>query len=286
MKKLLIALPLLLLVAALAYQTLKPAPRQIAIDPPVESTTEWAGIRTELESENLGGRVDESSAYGRYLASLETMDGPALIAAWDELKSAPLPGPVRERLEPSVFGTLLRKDAELALVRFASHVGDPPGGIGSQLFGGFRDLAERLPVKAAQWLDRNVAAGNFGTAEEPKLSGGMPVRMAYERELIRALLASGPDQAEARLMGLPEKWRVITLQGGDSPQSQSAYGSLVRKFMKPEQQQREFMRMAASAAYHSGADGVSQLLDRINATPAEREAIIRQTPIPPGSGNR
>ncbi|RYD48083.1 MAG: hypothetical protein EOP85_04275 [Verrucomicrobiaceae bacterium] len=286
MKKLLIALPLLLLVAVLAYQGRSHDPAKKGEPPSLEPRFDWTGIRKELEAENLGGRVDESSAYGRYLSSLETMDGPALIAAWDELKASHLPGPVAERLEPSLLGTLMRKDVELALVRFASHVGDPPGGISSQLFNGFRDLSERLPLKAAQWLDQNVAAGNFGTDTAPMISGDTPVRVTYERELIRSLLRSGPDRAEARLMALPEKWRIMTLAGSDSPQGQPAYGMLVRKFMGPEQQQQEFMRMATSAAYHGGADGVAQLLDRISATADERENIIRGTPIPPGSGNR
>lgn len=276
----------MLLVAVLAYQNMRPGPAENRVSPPAGSTVDWVGLRKELETERPSGRVDESSIYGRYLVSLETMDGPALLQAWDELKSAHLPESVLERLEPSVLGILLRKDVELALVRFASHVGDPPGGIGSQLFSGFRDLAERLPLKAAQWLDQNVTAGTFGTAADPKLSGAIPVRIGYERELIRALLTNSPDQAEARLMALPEEWRIMTLQGADSPQGQSAYSNLVRKFMTADQQQREFARMAVSAAYHSGAAGVEQLLDRISATPAEREFIIRQTPIPPGSENR
>lgn len=211
------------------------------------------------------------------------MDGPALIVAWDNLKSAHLPAPVRERLEPSVLGILIRKDAELAMARFANHVGDPPGGIGSLLFGGFRDLAGRLPFKAAQWMDQNVEAGTFGSAGEPKLTGGIPVRVIYERELIRSLLGNGTEQASARLEAMPEEWRVMTLQGADSPQGQAGHARLVRKFMSPDQQLREFSRMAASAAYHGGTDGMTQLMDRIVATKEEREAIIRQTPVLPGN---
>ena len=102
-------------------------------------------------------------------------------------------------METYLLGTLLRKDPAVALNRFAGHAGEPGHPIGAQLFGGFRDWATKSPVKAGLWLDAKVAAGTFGTVQEPKRTGGMPVRVSYERELIRALLTGGPDQAAKRL---------------------------------------------------------------------------------------
>ncbi|RYD33140.1 MAG: hypothetical protein EOP87_11555 [Verrucomicrobiaceae bacterium] len=281
MKNTLLILPLLVLAAVIVYQATRPGPPAEEAPPSAATEAKWKSLTTELEVDHLGGRVDESSAYGRYLNSLEAMDGPQLIAAWDELNSAQLPERVRERLEPSVLGALIRKETELALTRFATHVGDAPGGIGSQLFGGFRDLAERLPYKASQWMDQNIAAGTFGSGAQPKLAGGTPLRVTYERELIRSLLTNSPDQAAARLEALPESWRSTALQGADSPQGQVTYARMVRKFMTPDEQMQEFKRMAASAAYHGGRNGIGQLLDRISASKEERETITRHTPVPP-----
>jgi hypothetical protein len=283
LKNILIAIPLLLLASVWIYQSFRSEPTA----PPVaKDSTDWKAIVAEIQSPALGGLVDESSAYGGYLRSLESMDGPGLMAALDRLKAADIPTSVWERLEPSVVGTLMRNFPELALEHLAPHIADPPGSISSQLFGTFRELAEKLPLKAATWLDRTTSAGIFGSVEEPLSVDGVPLRVTYERELIRALLACGSDQAELRLRGLPESWRSITLQGADSPQGQRAFASLVREFMSPDEQMREFSRMAASAAYHGGTDGITRLLDQVGATAEERETIIRETPVPPGSEGR
>jgi hypothetical protein len=234
---------------------------------------DWNQAADEFSAGMPGGRVDETTAFGRVLRKIEAMTGPELLAAHEELAGTDLPPEARARFEPVLMGTLVRKDPELALQRFADHLRDPFGSTGALLLTGFREWAAKSPARAALWLDARAQDGAFDRPGE-----AVPPRVIYERELIRGLLATRREQADARLEALPEPWQGTALKGTETLQSQGAYAALVRKFLPEAEQRAEFLNMATAARYWEGAPGVAAFLDRIAATPAERELILRRQP--------
>jgi hypothetical protein len=236
---------------------------------------DWAKAAAAMNQASPSGQIDETSDYGQFLKEVAAMSGPQLVAAWEELAATDLPAEAKTRFESHLMSTLVRKDVELALAHFASDLGNPADQTGTMLLSGFREWAVRSPIKAELWLDARIQDGTFDDGVEVN---GTPVRVLYERELIRSLLLTGPDKVAARLDALPESSRPMALKGTDSAQVQRAYATLVRKYFPQAEQLAEFRRMAVAARYLEGPDGVANLLDRIAATPAERDWILRPSP--------
>lgn len=234
---------------------------------------DWPQIAGQGIATSPSGQIETDSEYGRLLKRLEAMSGSQLVAAWDELAEAKLHPDARARFEGLILGSLTREDPELALNRFTDRLADPSTGT-LLLSPGYRDWAMKFPLKARLWLDARI---KDGTLNEDATWMGTPARVLFERELIRNLLLSGTDQVEARLNAIPHPWRVSALQGTETAQTQRAYASLVRKYFPERDRMAEFGRMAAAARYHEGLDGVTNILDRIEASPEEREQILRQT---------
>jgi hypothetical protein len=237
---------------------------------------EWKQAADEFAVGIPGGRVDETTVFGRLLKQVETMTGPELLAAHQELAGTELPPEARERFEPVLMGMLVRKDPELALQHFAEDLRDPSGSTGALLLTGFREWAAKSPARAELWLDARIQDGALDRPGQ-----AVPPRVFYERELIRGLLAMRPEQADARLAALPEAWRGTALKGTETQQCQGAYAALIRKFLSAAEQEAEFLSMATAARYREGPAGVAALLDRIAATPAERERILRHVATEP-----
>ncbi|MCW1925072.1 hypothetical protein OKA05_21100 [Luteolibacter arcticus] len=243
---------------------------------------QWDQIGAQLHlSGSPTGRIDETSDYGRFLGEVEKMSGPQLIAAYDELVDSDVPGDVKIRLQAQLIGKLVGRDTEFALERFSDYLREPSGETGALLIAGFNDWAVKSPVKAELWLDARIEDGSLDGGSG---QGEVPVRVLYERGLIRSLLMSRPDQAGARLEALPEGSRALALRGNDMPQSQAAYAKLVRQYLPAAEQEGDFVRMAVSARYMEGEEGVAKLLDRISATAVEREAIRKRVAGQGGAG--
>jgi hypothetical protein len=281
---LLVLLPVVILAVAIIHQgTRDPestptvatakAAAHLETNPAPAPRLEWSRIAAQRDAATPSGRIDKDSDYGRLLTAVEGMNGPQLVAAWDEFAAAELSTEARARFEPQVAGTLVRKDVELALSRFADQLKNPASPVGSLLLSpGFREWSAKSPLKAVLWLDARIEDGTLG---EATLWNGTPVRVLYERELIRSLLSQGPENAAARLEAMPPAWRIAALQGTDTATGQRAFAALVRKYFPAQNRMAEFNRMAAAARYHEGEDGVARLLERIGATPEEREQIER-----------
>jgi len=285
-KALLVLLPVVILAVAVfhhgesqrksAPDTEVPAasPRRERVDAPAPRL-EWSRIAGQRDAGTQSGQIDKDSDYGRLLTTVEAMNGPQLVAAWDELAAAELAPDARSRFETLVAGTLIRKDVELALSRFADQLTDSAGPVGNLLLSpGFREWSAKSPLKAGLWLDARIEDGTLG---EGAMWNGTPLRVLYERELIRSLLPQGAEKVAARLEAMPPAWRVAALQGTDTLPGQRAYAALVRKYFPPHDHIAEFNRMAAAARYHEGEDGAARLLERIEATPEERRQIERAT---------
>lgn len=230
-----------------------------------------------MQEPHPDGHIPDSSIYGQFLKSLHEIDAQALIAAWDSLHSTRLSPTERRRLESLLMEALIKKDPELALNRFAKHAADLRDPIATQLFGGFRRWAVKSPTKAAFWLDQNIAAGNFSEQQSADPAATAKIRLSYERELIRAMINLGQDQAALRIETVPPALRADVLKGMDPARGQASYALLIRKYLEPREQEQEFIRMAKTAAYQGGKPGIPAFLDLIQATPQERERILRET---------
>lgn len=285
-KALLVLLPVAILAVTIFQQRTREAKNaptaaaaktatRLESNPTTAPGIEWSRIAGQRDAETQSGQIDKDSDYGRLLTMVEAMNGPQLVAAWDDLAAAELAPDARLRFETLVAGTLIRKDVELSLSRLTDQLKDSTSPVASMLLSpGFREWSAKSPLKAGLWLDARIGDGTLG---EGIIWNGTPLRVLYERELIRSLLAQGPEKAAARLDAMPPAWRVTALQGTETVPGQRAFATLVRKYFPEQDRIVEFKRMAAAAFYHEGEDGVARLLKQIDVTPEEREQIERAT---------
>ena len=235
---------------------------------------DWQEIIKGLSNHSLSGRIDETSAFGRFMNEINDLGAPELLELRDKIASEDMPEDIRQRLGFQITGSLVRKNPEIALEALSAHLGQTQNQTTSLLLAGFRDWSKKFPIKAEIWLDRQISAGTFGNNSRGGIS---QTRIRFEREMIRTLLNMGEDRPVARLEALPESERKNVLRGADTPANRGAYASLVRRSFSPDEQEREFLRMAEAARYQRGDAGLDTLLRQIRANEAERALILRKS---------
>ena len=132
-------------------------------------------------------------------------------------------------------------------------------------------VMKKDPAKAAAWFDQQIAAGKF---DSKSLDGESRPRQRFEGALINVLLASDPDAAGRRLGAIPEDQRGEVLSQYQfqslKEESQLAFAKLVRSQVPADEQADTFAQQASYLVSRDGYSKVSEYLDRIEATPAER----------------
>ena len=161
-------------------------------------------------------------------------------------------------------------------------------GVGSPLIDLSRDAVryflhfdkwmKKDPGEAMTWFDGEVAAGSF----EPKALGGKPeAQTFFEINVVSHLLSTDPRSARERLLTLPEEMRELCFRRGQLHQmaetEDAAIAELVREFHPPEKQAEMMGPVASSLARGGGYERVSSFIRNIEASDAEREAIVERT---------
>ena len=239
---------------------------------------DWKKIAADFSAMQQGGGMGDMRAMIKLQQRLQSMTRDELVAALDEVAALDLPAESRNMLEQMLIAPLIQKDPEFALTKFIGRLEDQNGMIGWTLASAMQEWAKRDPAKAAAWFDAQIAAGKF---ESKSLDGKSRSRNQFEGSLIQVLLGSDPAAATTRLGALPEDQRSeVLLHHSFQPlkeEEQLAFAALVRSQV-PEKDQAK--TLADQASRFGGDDGyvkVTDFLNRIEATPAERTACVEQT---------
>ena len=218
----------------------------------------------------------EMQSYDRLVEKLTALSREELTAALDEIATLDVPDKSRQRLQSLVLWPLCEKDPEYALTHYFSLMEDQNVRMSSQLASAMAGWAGKNPAAATAWFDQQIAAGKF---ESKSLDGKSEARMRFEGSLIVALNSTDPAAALARLKSLPEDHRADSLKGTGydiKEESQLAYANLIRNGL-PEKAQTDYFEWQIQIGLRAKAfTEITEYLDRIKATPAERAICVQQ----------
>lgn len=239
---------------------------------------DWKDLSARLlEMQNGGGRSDLRAGVN-FQQELAAMTKEEMTAALDEIAGLGLSDEARETLESLILAPLIREDPQLALERFGDRIGSESSSIGWQLASALRDWAKTDLAGATAWFDRQIAAGKF---DSKSLDGRSEDRTRFEAALMQSLLLSDPNAASQRLAEIPEDQRREVLEQIAFPelglQDQKTYAELVRQLVPQDERAGSFAHIASELVDESGYGKVSNFLDAVQATPAERAAAASQT---------
>lgn len=238
---------------------------------------DWKKIAAQFAEMQQGGGMGDMRAMMKFQQRLQAMTKEELVTALDEIAALDLPAASRAMLEQMLVGPLVQKDPELALTRFIGRIQDQHGGMGWQLSNALQEWAKKDPAKASAWFDQQIAAGKF---DSKSLDGKSRSRTQFEGALINVLLASDADAAGHRLGAMPEDQRSEVLSQYQFQQlkeeDQLAFAKLVRGQVPADEQAEALAQQASRMVSGDGYSKVTEYLDRIGATPAERAACVEE----------
>jgi hypothetical protein len=232
---------------------------------------------TEIRQADGTGGTGVMRTMMRFQERLQAMSKEELIAALDEFATLDFPTETRHMLEQMIILPLVEKDPELALTRFIHRLGDNDSSLTWQLSHAMQKWAEKDPAAASAWFDQQIAAGKF---DSKALDGRSQTRIQFEKNLIHVLLSTDLEAAGRRLAAMPEGGRDAVLTQ-IFPQTlkneeQLAFATLVREQVSKEKQAQTIAQQASRLVGKEGYAKVTEFLDRIQATPAERSASVEK----------
>ncbi len=238
---------------------------------------DWKKIAAQFAEMQRSGGMGNMRIMIKFQQRLQEMSKEKLVTALDEIAAHDLPKESRDMLEQILIGQLAQKDPEFALTKFIDRIQAGDSSMSWQLASAMQEWAKKAPEKAMTWFDQQIAAGKF---DSKSLDGKSRTRLQFEGNLINTLLSSDPEAAGRRLAGLPEEQRNEALtQGSFQPlkeEDQAAFAKLVRDQLPETSQAETLAQKASSLARNENYSKVTEFLERIKATPAERTACVEQ----------
>lgn len=234
--------------------------KKMAVDLAAMKQDDMGGLRTKI----------------RLQQQIQAMSKEELVSALDEIATLDLPDEQKAIIEGLLIGPLCKKDPELALTRFVDRLNDESNGISWQLSYAMKQWAGKDLTSATAWFDQQIAAGKF---DSKALDGKSRPRMQFEGMLIASMVSSDPDAASARIAALPEDQRAEVLRSaitGLEEKNQLDYANLIRKNLPASEQAKMLAQQAGQLTWRDGYTGVTEYLDRIQATPDERVVCVEK----------
>lgn len=252
--------------------------RSAAADSKSREPIDWKAAADQLLETQRSGGMGDMRTMMRFQQRLQSMSAEELLAALDEIATLDFPEQTRAMLEQTLLGPLLQKDPETALDRFVGRSQENHGVLGWQLSNGLKQWAEKDLANATAWFDHQIAAGHF---DSKSLDGKSRSRQHFEGAFLSVLIATDPDAASHRLSGLPVEQRRDILSHHElsniKEKDQPAFATLIRGQLPEKDQAAAIANPASRIAANGGYDKVTEYLDRIAATPAERAAAVEKT---------
>jgi hypothetical protein len=238
---------------------------------------DWQKIAAQFAEMRQAGGGGDMRTMMRFHQRLQAMSKEELVTALNEIAILDLPAETRNMLEQMILGPLVEKDPELALTQFIDRIQENDGSLSWQLSTAMQQWAKKDPAAAIAWFDQQIAAGKF---DSKSLDGKNSARLQFEGNLIHVLLSSDPDAAGQRLAGLPAEQRDEALSQFSrqllEEKDQLAFANLVRNQVPEKEQARTLAQQASRLVNDEGYSKVTEFLDRIQATPAERTASVER----------
>ncbi len=249
----------------------KPLPASGAID--------WKDFSARMlgMDDESGGSADDLRAMAEIQNRISAMTRDELIAALAEVASLDMDAEEKASLEEMLMESLIEKDPQYALERYADRIKDDDDSVGWQLSSALTGWAKKDPAAATRWMDAQIAAGLF---DSKSLDGHSQPRLEFEAALVGQLLGSDPAAAQNRISALPEDQRREALEQISfselSPAEQKLYAEMIRGFVPQDERAGSFTHVISELIPDGGYDRVSSFLDDIQATPEEREVSARE----------
>lgn len=240
-------------------------------------TDDWRAAAELLTGEPVGDAA-KAKEWLALREKLGRMTREEILASMDEIERLGLTDNAKQRLEEMLLERLAKLSPGDALERFGNRLADSSSSLFPQLTDALRDWAKRDLPAATEWLDRQIAAGKF---DMTTLDGKSDALIGYEAALLESMLATAPEAVAARLAALPEDQRREVLEQISfqdlAGKVQQAYAALVRDLVPADERAGSFAHIASQLVDDSGFGKVSDFLDAVQATPAERAAAASQT---------
>jgi hypothetical protein len=277
--------------AAESHSTTRPDPLEKR-----RKIIEWTKLGNLFQSNPMRGSASftigampDSREAMRFRQRMDAMSTAELIVALDEIAALDLPPRVRENLEWTLLDAMARNDPAAALGQLESR-----GLMKSSLYqylisSTLQAWAQKDTASAAQWFDRQIAAGTF---DSKALNGVSSSRHSLESAFIRILLGSSPEAAARRLAALPEDQRGDVMHMYDMSsvpeEIHEEHAALIRAQVPEKDQAETIASQMTNLVKRGDYSAATDYLDRIAATPAERAASVMKAiwdmyPINPDS---
>jgi hypothetical protein len=247
----------------------KPLPASGAID--------WKDFSARLQGMDDESAADELRALADIQTRISAMTREELIAALAEVAALDMDAEEKAALEEMLVASLIEKDPQYALEKYAERIKDEDDSVGWQLSSALAGWAKLDPAAAARWMDGQIAAGLF---DSKSLDGQSQTRMEFEAALVGPLLGSDPASAQNRIAALPEDQRREALEQISfselSPEGQKLYAEIIRGLVPEDERAGSFTHVISELIPDGGYERVSSFLDDIQATPEERAVSARE----------
>ncbi len=237
---------------------------------------DWKKISAEFATlADRNGEVADPRAFDRIAQQIQSMNKEELIAALDQIAALDFTKETRTTLDYMVIESLIAKDLELGLACYADRIQGGSHSIVARLSEALQKWAETEPAKAGAWLNKQIDAGKF---DSQALDGRSRDRGMVEGALIGVLLRTSPEAAARRLSAMPPEQRTQALEGYSlrqlSEENHAAFAKLVRDQIPENEQTEVFAKHAEAIGFGGKYAQVTDFLNRISATPAERIACL------------
>lgn len=235
---------------------------------------DWRALATKAAKGSESMDLKSMLEVNRHMESMSDLD---ILAALDGMDAMGLDDREKAALEDLLIDPLIEKNPQLALERFVDRIGKDDDNIGWRLSTAMAGWAKLDATAAMAWFDRQIAAGTF---DSRSLDGRSEARIEFEGAIAGELLGTSDAVVSRRISALPEDQRREALEQISfselSPAAREAYVGLVRGLVPEDERDGSFSHMVSDLAEESGFEEVETFLNRIHATPEERQVSAKE----------
>jgi hypothetical protein len=228
---------------------------------------DWRKLAEELPKQSYG--VGMSRAVRLFEAQWDSLEPGEMASKLQEIDALDLTEMKVVALEKFLMPAVLRKDPGLGLSWVVGH--HPDGNASADFVLSFRLWAMKDLTGAAEWLDREVAAGKFHSLS---LDGKNKARSGFELTLIRLLTEANPTAIGGRLAAMPEEQRHDAMRDswldGLVTRDPPTYVKLIRDHLPPKDQLETFSWQSARLLANGDYLEATKYMNLIQATTEER----------------